>query len=75
MNRGIVATPKLLYGEEVLIPWGLDEVRGTVREVYGQPGHEHVIIDLTPELTGTVVYEATTVSLPIDSVKQVQPAA
>lgn len=75
MNRGIVAATKLAYGEEVLIPWGLDEVRGTVREIYGQAGREHVIIDLTPELTGTVVFEATTVSLPIASVKRAQPAA
>lgn len=70
-----MAAPKLTYGEEVLIPWGLDEVRGTVREIYGPPGREHVIIDLTPELTGTVVFEATTVSLPVGSVKKVQPAA
>ena len=70
-----MAPPKLTYGDEVLLPWGVDEVRGTVRELYGPRGHEHVIIDLTPELTGSVVYEPTTVSLPVHAVKRVQPAA
>lgn len=62
------------FGEEVIIPWGLEEVRGTVRDVYGTPPRVHVVIDLTPELTGSVVDEPTTVTLPIDAVKKAVPA-
>lgn len=66
--------PALAFGEEVIIPWGLDEVRGTVREVYGRPPRVQVVIDLTPELTGSVVDEPTTVTLPLDAVRKVVPA-
>lgn len=30
-----MAATGLVFGDEVIIPWGVDEVRGTVREVYG----------------------------------------
>lgn len=64
-----------VFGEEVIIPWGgLLEVRGTVDEVYGPASSRHVVVRLTPELTGTLVDEPTTVSLPIDAVKKVVPA-
>jgi len=62
------------YGEEVSFPLGLEEVHGTVHEVYGPPGHRHVVIMLTPEISG-VVDEPTTVTLPLDDVKRVAPAA
>lgn len=65
---------KLSYGDEVVVPWGVDEVHGTVREAYGPAARRRVIIDLTPELTGTVVDEQTTVSLPLDRVRKVAPA-
>jgi hypothetical protein len=61
------------YGEEVSFPLGLEEVHGTVHEVYG-PGHRHVVIMLTPEISG-VVDEPTTVTVPLDDVKRVAPAA
>lgn len=64
------------YGDEVVIPWGLDtEVRGTVHEVYGSPGRHHVVVLLTPELSDSVVAEPATVAMPLDSVKRVEPAA
>jgi hypothetical protein len=62
------------YGEEVLIPWGIDEVRGTVHEVYGLPHRRYVVVVLTPELSGSIVDEPTTGSLPADTVKKVAPA-
>jgi hypothetical protein len=61
------------HGDEVLIPWGLDEVRGTVREIYGTPPRVHVVVELTPELSGSVVDDRTTVTLPFDAVKRVAP--
>jgi hypothetical protein len=71
-----MADPDLRYGDEVLIPWGPStEVRGTVHEVYGPPDRRHVLVLLTPQLTGTVIDEPSTVSLPIAAVKKVAPAA
>jgi hypothetical protein len=59
------------YGDEVSFPLGLKEVHGTVHEACGPP---HVVIMLTPEISG-VVEEPTTVTLPLDDVKRVAPAA
>lgn len=70
-----MADTELTYGDEVLIPWGFeDDVRGTVQEVYGPPARQHVVVLLTPELSGSVVDEPSTVSMPIDAVKKVAPA-
>ncbi len=64
----------LRYGDEVLIPWGpATEVPGTLQEVYGPPARCHVLVLLTPELTG--VDEPSTVSMSIDTVKKVAPTA
>ena len=71
-----MADAELAYGDEVLIPWGFDEdVRGRVQEVYGPPARRHVVVLLTPELSGSVVDEPSTVSMPIDAVKKAAPAA
>ncbi len=48
-------------------------VRARVREVYGQTGHRHVLVLLTPEVSGYVVAEPTTLSLPIGKVRKVTP--
>lgn len=65
----------LEFGDEVLIPWGSKvDVRGTVQEVYGPPARRHVVVLLTPELSGAIVDEPSTVSTPIDSVKKIAPA-
>jgi len=69
-----MAEAEFTYWEEVIIPWGLEEVRGTVREVYGGPPRVQVVIDLTPTLTGSVVDEPTTVTLPAHLVKKPAPA-
>lgn len=71
-----MAKPNLVFGDEVLIPWGFEaEVRGTVQEIYGPPARRHVLVLLTPDLSGYVVDEPSTVSIPIDAVKKVAPAA
>lgn len=70
-----MSKPEFVYGEEVIIPWGVEEVRGTVHEVYGKPPRVRVVVRLTPELTGEVVDEPTTVTLRSDVVRKVVPAA
>lgn len=65
----------LRYGDEVVIPWGIDEVHGTVHNIYGTAPNVRVVVRLTPELTGTVVDEPTTVTVPAERIKRVQPAA
>ena len=71
-----MANEDLEFGDEVLIPWGFEvDVRGTVQEVYGPPARRHVVVLLTPEVSGAIVDEPSTVSLPIDAVKKVAPAA
>lgn len=65
----------LRHGDEVLVPWGVDEVRGTVESVYGSTGHERVIILLTPELSGSVVDGSTTLTLPLASIQKARKSA
>ncbi|MGH9223891.1 MAG: hypothetical protein ACRD2W_08940 [Acidimicrobiales bacterium] len=62
-------------GATVVIPWGIDEVRGTVAEVYGPKNDRRVVVMLSPELSSYVVDEQTTVSLPADSVRLAADAA
>jgi hypothetical protein len=66
---------QLRYGEVVVIPWGVDEVRGTVAEIYGTEPRVHLVVLLTPELTGYVIDEPTTVSFPIKDVRRAGVAA
>ncbi len=55
-------------GAVVSFPWGLGEMRGTVVEIYGPPGRQQVLIELTPDLSGDIVDEPTTVSFPLDAI-------
>ena len=66
---------KLDVGDEVIIPWGLDEVRGTVAELYGSAPRIQVVVELTPELSSYVVDERTTVTLPVAQVRKAGVAA
>ena len=64
-----------LYDEEVEIPWGPNSrVRAKVREVYGQSGRRHVVVLLTPETSGYVVAEPTTLSLPVKKIRRIAAA-
>ena len=62
VNRSLT----LRVGDDVLVPWGLDEVRGRVVEVWGDPpSHVRVELDLgdgeAPEvllLNPSVVHKA-----------------
>lgn len=63
---------KLRYGDLVAIPWGVDEVHGRVHEIYGVPPRRYVVVMLSPELSSYVVAEETTVTVPHESVRQVE---
>lgn len=65
----------LKLDEVVIIPWGLAEVRGKVAELYGSGTRAHVVVELTPAISGDVVEAPTTVSLPLDNVRRVGAAA
>jgi hypothetical protein len=67
-------TEDLKAGEVVVIPWGLDEVRGIVAEVYGIGSRARVVVELSPELSGYVVDEPTTVALPLGAVHRAAAA-
>lgn len=66
---------ELKVGEVVIVPWGLAEVRGTIAEIYGNAARAHVVIELNAEVSGDVVDEPTTVSLPLESVRRAGVAA
>lgn len=59
----------LEVGDVVVIPWGIAEIRGTVAEVYGPVSDRQVVVALTPETSGFVVDEPTTVAFPIHLVR------
>jgi hypothetical protein len=73
MVRGeLMADSDLQYGDVVVVPWGLEsDVQGTVQEIYGPASRRHVVILLSPDVSGPVVDEPTTVSLPLDAVRKV----
>jgi hypothetical protein len=70
-----VSSSSPTLGDVVLITWGVAETRGRVIEVYGAAGHRQVVLELTPELSGDMFVEPTTVSLPIDEVRLATAAA
>ncbi len=70
-----MATAEPKYGDAVVVPWGLEaDVAGTVQEVYGPVGRRHVVVLLSPEVSGSVVDEPTTISLPLGAVTRVSRA-
>ncbi|MCQ3811979.1 MAG: hypothetical protein KTV68_15660 [Acidimicrobiia bacterium] len=60
------------YGEIVEFPGGGGTfIRGTVHEIYGFPPRRHVIILLTPEISGEfVVDKPSTVSWPLEGIRR-----
>lgn len=68
-------TQSIGAGMTVVIPWGVGEVRGTALEVYGTEPRAQVVVELTPELSGYVVDEPTTVTVPLSAVRPLGTAA
>jgi hypothetical protein len=50
MQKRIEVAHKFEIGDAVVVPWGIDEVRGSVAEVYGPAHDRRVVVVLTPEL-------------------------
>jgi chromosome segregation ATPase len=51
---------KLAVGDAVMVPWGLDELRGRVLEMYGEPGSERAVVAVeVPGSTGEDLGEVT----------------
>jgi hypothetical protein len=60
---------ELKVGDLVVFLWaGAFEVHGIVDEFYGTGDRRHVVLLLSPEVSGYVVAEPTTLSLPIHDV-------
>jgi hypothetical protein len=62
---------KLKYDDLVAFRWGTAEVHGTVCEFYGPKEDRQVVLTLTPEITGDVVFEPTTLALSVGDVRRV----
>jgi hypothetical protein len=75
MQGRIEVAHKFEIGDAVVIPWGIDEVRGRVAELYGPAHDRRIVVALTPELSSWVVDEPTTVTLPADAVRPAVAAA
>lgn len=64
-----------VYDEVITIPWGVGEVHGRVHEVYGRPEQRYVVVRLIPGLSGYIVADETTVTVPIDEVTRATSAS
>lgn len=67
---------KFVPGTKVYVTFGLDgDVVAEVIESYGPPARRHVLVRLTPDVSGDLVAEPVELSLPEDAVRSAQPAA
>ena len=55
-------------GDKVSFLWGTAKVYCTVLELYGEGIRARALLELTPEVSGEVVDERTTVALPLEEV-------
>lgn len=65
----------LQAGDEVVVPWGVDEVLGKIIVLYGDAPRIQVVIELQPELSSFVVAETTTITLPLSAIRRSRAAA
>lgn len=61
-------------GDEVTVPWGLDDAPARVRRVYGPAGHRHALVevdlgDAFDADLGREVETTALVSVPLSSVR------
>ena len=61
------AAPDVSPGDQVEVPWGHERLIGTVREIYGPPGHPFVMVEVPVHGASGEVLETTTLGLPLDS--------
>ncbi len=60
-----------MLGDQVLVPWGLDELVGVVVEVYGPSGSPSVLVEVPVHGASGETLEVTTVSFPAAALKPV----
>ena len=65
----------LKAGDKVEVPWGLDQLIGVVREVYGPPGKPFVMVEVPVHGASGEILETTTLSFPADAVTLISGAA
>ncbi len=68
-------SPTFEFGETVVVPWCNDEVLATVTEIYGHAPDLMIIVTLSPELSGFIVDEPTTLAVRLASVRRPGVAA
>jgi rRNA processing protein Gar1 len=61
-------------GDPVRVPWGVDEVVGTVVEVYGPPEHRYVLVRVPTRGPAGEVLDETDVSYPENALGPVTAA-
>lgn len=57
-------TTEIKAGTHVAVPWGLDEVQGTVLSLFGPAGKQFARIEIELESDGDITREV--ISLPVD---------
>lgn len=57
-------TTDIKPGTHVAVPWGLDEVRGTVLSLFGPPGKQFARVEIKLEKDDAATREV--ISLPVD---------
>lgn len=62
-----LSTTGLKPGDNVEVPWGVDKLVGTVREVYGPPGKPFVMVEVPVHGASGEILETTTLSFPADA--------
>ena len=61
-------------GDHVVVPWGLDEAPGTVRDVYGPSGSEFALVAIAIQGTAGETLAEEDVSLPLSEIRVVAAA-
>lgn len=75
MVRRRLSLVDLKPGDKVEVPWGLDQLIGTVREVYGPPGKPFVMVEVPVHGASGEILETTTLSFPSDALTLISGAA
>lgn len=58
---------KFKPGDTVEVPWGLDRLVGTVREIYGPSARPFAMVEVPVHGASGEVLETTTLSFPVDA--------
>ncbi len=62
-----LSTADLNPGDNVEVPWGVNQLIGIVREVYGPAGKRFVMVEVPVHGASGEILETTTLSFPADA--------